>query len=475
MISLLILLAGQAIAVMDGSILVVASPSLRADLHASSAQLQLIVAMYTLAFGALIVTGARLGQILGHRRAFVQGLLAFTLASLLAGLAPSPTVLIGARILQGAAAALMTPQVLSIIQVQFEGEQRARAIGAYSMILAVGVASGQILGGLLVSAHLLAAAWRPALLLNVPVGVVLLLASRHGLTRTQAGTRERMDVAGIGLLSASLIALVVPLTFGREYHWPAWGWLCLVGSGFAAVAFVIRERRLRAGGGHPLLDLHLFKQPGVGAGVAAVLLITAGYAGFLLTLTLYLQDARHFSPLHSGLIFAIYASGFATASLTWTRVALGTRAQLPVIGPLMMGSALLAVGLIAGHGQWPTLATAPLLFAAGAGHALGFAPLTNRMTSAIQASQAADLSGLILTASLIGQVIGLASLTDIYLSAAHHGPAHALTVTTVAVAATLVITTACARRAPTEPADTARSLPAHRQPSTNPADQARRG
>jgi MFS family permease len=202
-----------------------------------------------------------------------------------------------------------------------------------------------------------------------------------------------------------------------------------------------------------------------------VLLITAGYAGFLLTLTLYLQDARHFSPLHSGLIFAIYASGFAIASLTWTRVALGARAQLPVIGPLMMGSALLAVGLIAGHGRWPTLATAPLLLAAGAGHALGFSPLANRMTSAIQASQAADLSGLILTASLIGQVIGLASLTDIYLTAAHHGPAHALTVTTVAVAATLVITTACARRARTEPTDIGRSLPAPPQPSTHPADQ----
>ena len=118
---LVTLLAGQAMAAMDSSILVVAAPSLRADLHASPAELQLVVAMYTMAFGALVVTGARLGDVLGRRRAFLLGLAAFMLFSLIGGLAPTPRVLIVARALQGAAAALMTPQVLSIIQAQFEG------------------------------------------------------------------------------------------------------------------------------------------------------------------------------------------------------------------------------------------------------------------------------------------------------------------------------------------------------------------
>jgi MFS family permease len=471
MVSLLILLTGQAMAVMDGSILVVASPSLRVDLHASAAELQLIVAMYTLAFGALVITGARLGKILGHRRAFIQGLVAFTLASLLAGLAPDPAVLIAARSLQGAAAALMTPQVLSIIQAQFDDDRRARAIGAYSMILAVGVAAGQILGGLLVTAHLLAAAWRPALLLNVPIGVLVLAASRRGLTHTPPGTRERLDLAGVGLLAIALVALVVPLTFGREYHWPVWGWLCLVGCGLVAAAFTVWERRLRAAGGRPLLDLQLLTHPGVAAGIAAVLLITASYAGFLLTLTLYLQGARHFSPLHSGLIFAIYASGFAIASLSWTRVGPAARARLPVVGPMTMGGALLAVGLIAGHGSWPTPVIAPLLLIAGAGHALGFSPLANRMTSAIRAAQAADLSGLVLAASFIGQVLGFASLTDIYLSNTDHGPAHALTIATTAIAVTLVITAACARHAPTERAGSPGGLAPGRQCSIERADQ----
>src|SRR4051812_3797209 len=158
---LVVLLAGQAMGTMDQSILAVAAPSLRTELHASDAQLQLVVAMYTLAFAALVVIGARLGDVVGRRRAFVTGLAAFTVASLAGGLAPTPAFLIVARAAQGAAAALMTPQVLSIIQLQFAGERRARAIGAYSLILAVGVAAGQVIGGLLVGAELLDDAWRP--------------------------------------------------------------------------------------------------------------------------------------------------------------------------------------------------------------------------------------------------------------------------------------------------------------------------
>jgi MFS family permease len=217
---LMVLLAGQAMASMDASILTVAAPSLRSDLHASGAQLQLIVAGYTIAFAAVVVTGARLGDVLGRSRAFLLGLASFTVASLAAGLAPSASFLIVVRVVQGAAAALMTPQVLSIIQLQFDGEARARAIGAYSMILAVGVAAGQVVGGLLVSAHLLGAAWRPALLLNAPVGMLLLVCSRGALVRVAPARRQRLDIAGAAMLAAALVALVVPLTFGRDAGWP---------------------------------------------------------------------------------------------------------------------------------------------------------------------------------------------------------------------------------------------------------------
>jgi MFS family permease len=446
MLALVILLAGQAMATMDGSILVVAAPSLRADLHASGADLQLVVAMYTMAFGALVVTGARLGDVLGRRRAFVQGLAAFTGTSVLGGLAPTSAVLIGARGLQGAAAALMTPQVLSIIQSSFHGELRARAIGAYSMILAAGVAAGQIIGGLLIGAHLLAAAWRPALLVNAPIGAALLLVSRRGLPASAPSAR-RLDVGGVALLAAALVALIVPLTFGRESGWPLWVWPCLTVSLVAAYAFAVRERRLSARGANPVFDLGLLKIPGVAPGVLSILLIMAAYAGFLLALTLYLQGALGFSPLHAGLTFAIYASGFATASLTWTTAGDWLRARLPVIGTLAMGAALVTLGLLASRGGWLAAASAPLLFAGGAGHALGFAPLANRLTTAIRPAQAADLSGLILTASLLGQVTGVAAFVGLYLSVAPHGSAHALAITTRAIAAVLVLAAAGAHTA----------------------------
>jgi Major Facilitator Superfamily len=447
MAALVILLAGQAMATMDGSILVVAAPSLHADLHASGGELQLVVAMYTMTVGALVVTGARLGDILGRGRAFVYGLAAFTLASLAGGLAPSPPVLIGARAFQGAAAALMTPQVLSIIQTQFEGQRRARAIGAYSMILAAGVAAGQILGGILVSAHLLAAAWRPALLANAPVGAVLLVSSRRALPRIGSGTGQRLDLAGVALLTASLLALIAPLSFGRDYGWPAWVWPSFAACVAASAAFVAVECRLKARGRYTLFDVGVLQRPQVAAGVLAVLLIMACYSGFLLSLTLYLQTTLRFSPLHAGLTFAIYATGFALASLTWSKARDTVRGRMPALGPLLMGAALLAIGVLASHGGWELAFTTPLLLAAGVGHAIGFSPLAHRLTTLVGPAQAADLSGVVLTADWIGTVLGVASFAGIYLSAAVHGPADGLAITTGAIALTLIVTAACSRAA----------------------------
>jgi MFS family permease len=442
---LAVLLIGQAMASMDASILVVAAPSIRSSLQASGAELQLIVATYTLAFGALVVTGARLGDVLGRRRAFVLGLGAFTVSSLVGGFAPDPALLIVARGSQGAAAALMTPQVLSIIQGQFDGEARARAIGAYSMILAVGVAAGQILGGLVVTAHLLAAAWRPALLLNAPIGAPLLLAARR--VPMAPASEHRLDLTGAGLLAAAMLGLVVPLSFGRDYGWPAWSWACFAACPLAASSFVVHERRFHRRGGDPLVELGLLLTTRVAAGVIGVLLVMSCYAAFLVSLTLYLQGDLGFTPLHAGATFAIYAGGFATASLTWTRLGPAARARLPVIGPLVMGAALLCIGLSAGGHAWSPTLTTPLLFAAGLGHACGFSPLAERLAGAVSQGQAAQLSGLILTASLVGQVVGIAAFVGVYLGAAASSSAHGLAVTTWALSSVLAVTAAFAFRA----------------------------
>jgi MFS family permease len=444
---LMTLLAGQAMASMDAEILVIAAPSLRADLHASGAQVQLVVAMYTLAFGALVVTGARLGDVLGHRRVFLLGLTAFTLASLAGGLAPTASVLIGAVALQGVGAALLTPQVLSIIQLHFVGERRARAIGAYSTVLAAGVATGLVLGGLLVSAHLLVAAWRPALLLNAPVGAVVLLSARHYLPDAAGRAHVRLDPAGAAALAAALLALIVPLTFGRDAGWPMWVWPCLAACPAALAGFIRLQRRTAARGGDPLFDLDILRLPGVAAGIGAIALVMACYAGFLVSLTLHLQESLGFSPLEAGLIFATYASGFAAASLTWTRAGATARDRLATRGPLVMAMAILAVGLIARGGHWPLGLMTPLLVVGGAAHACAFGPLAARLTTVVRAEQASDLSGLVLTASLIGQVLGVAVFAGVYLSAAPQGSAHAFVLTTIALDVVLGALVGCANLA----------------------------
>jgi MFS family permease len=444
---LLILLAGQAMASMDEEILVVAAPSLRHDLHASDAELQLVLAMYTVMFAALVVAGARLGDVLGRRRAFLLGLGGFTLASLAGGLAPTPTALIVARTVQGASAAVMTPQVLSIIQVRYTGKARARAIGAYSMVLAAGVAAGQVLGGLLVSLHLVSAAWRPALLLNVPIGASVLILGRRRLAETLGSGRRRLDSIGAVLLSLALLALVVPLSLGRDTGWPVWTWPCLLGCGVLLSGFVVWERQASINRRDPLLDLGVLRRPGITAGVAAVTIVMACYAGFLVSLTLHLQSGLGFSAFEAGLVFASYAVGFGVTSLAWTHGDRAVSDRLPVIGPLIMAAALLSIGLLAAGGGWPLELTTTLLFCAGAGHASVFGPLSNRLTTVIRAANAADLSGLIITASLVGQVLGVAGFAGIYLSALSSGSAHAFALTAGVLTVSLVVTAACSLKA----------------------------
>jgi predicted MFS family arabinose efflux permease len=341
----------------------------------------------------------------------------------------------------------MTPQVLSIIQVQYEGRARARAIGAYSMVLAAGVAAGQVLGGLLVSLHLLRAAWRPALLLNVPIGASLLIVGRRGLAGALGSGGCRLDSIGAVLLSLALLALVVPLSLGRETGGPVWTWPCLLSCGALLTGFVAWERHAAVNHRHPLLDLGVLRRPGVTAGIAAVTIVMACYAGFLVSVTLHLQSSLGFSALEAGLIFAAYAVGFAVTSLAWTRAARVLSDRLPVIGPLVTAAALLSIGLLAGGGGWPLGLTTGFLFCAGAGHASAFSPLSNRLTTVVRAASAADLSGLIITASLVGQVLGVAGFAGIYLSALSSGSAHAFTLTAGVLSVSLMVAAACSMRA----------------------------
>src|SRR4029077_10895421 len=263
---LAILLTGQFMALLHVSVVNVAAPSLPASLHASGAGLQLVIAGYVITYAVLLVTGARLGDIIGHRTMFLAGVALFTLASLGCGLAGSTGVLVTLRFVQGAGAAAMIPQVLSLIQRSFPGPARARPMRLYAAVLAGGAVAGQVVGGLLgsagllgsswrarvllalpgggvlrgllVSADLWGSSWRPVFLLNVPVGAVLLIAGSRLLPRGRGERGRGLDPAGLAILTPAVLALVLPLVLGQSEHWPAWGWACLAASvlGFAAFA-----------------------------------------------------------------------------------------------------------------------------------------------------------------------------------------------------------------------------------------------
>lgn len=442
---LTVLLTGQAMASMDGSIVAVAVPTIRDTLGAGDAAIQLTLAGYTLAFGVLVVTGARLGDRFGHATCFRLGLVGFTAASFVCGLAPDPVTLVVARVAQGATGAVMVPQVLSLIQLTFDGARRARAIGLYSMVLALGVAAGQVVGGLVVALDLGGAGWRPAFLLNIPVGAALLLASGRYLPPRTAAAGSRLDLVGVAGLTAAMAALVLPVVLGREQGWPGWMLAAVLSAGLVGLlAFRWHEWRLAARGGSPLVELAALRAPGVRAGLAACFLIMGCYAAFLFTLMLHLQGGLGFGPLRAGLTFLPYPVGFAAVSLGESRLPGRLRAALPVAGPLAFAGAigLLAV-LVVGPagGAWPGPAAAPLLLLAGAGHAAGFTPLFTIVASRVEQRYAATLSGMGSTGALLASVFGVAAVAAVYLAVTGDDPARSTTglTTVIAVVAALLL------------------------------------
>ena len=348
---LAVVLIGQFMAVLDASIVNVAAPSIHASLRASGAGLQLVVAGYTITYAVLLVTGARLGDIVGHRRVFLAGLVLFTLASLGCGLAGTAGLLIALRFAQGAGAALMIPQVLSLIQRTHAGPARARAMSRYSAVLAGGAVVGQLVGGLLISANLFGSSWRPVFLVNVPIGVALLAVGARALPPGKGEPGRTLDLAGLALLTPAVLALVLPLVLGQPEHWPLWGWGLMAASVPVVAAFVAAERRVAGAGGTPLIPGRVLRVPGVPVAIAALFTVMTIFSGFFFTLALHLQDGLGYSPLRAGLTFAPAAAAFALVSLNWRRLPARWHSALIVGGFAAFAAAMAGLAWVLRDGR----------------------------------------------------------------------------------------------------------------------------
>jgi MFS family permease len=423
--TLAIVLTGQFMAVLDASVVNVAAPSIHTSLHASGAGLQLVIAGYVVTYAVLLVTGARLGDILGYRAMFLGGLALFTLASLGCGLAGSTGLLVALRFVQGVGAAAMIPQVLSLIQRSFPGPARARPMRLYAAVLAGGAVAGQVIGGLLVSADLWGSTWRPVFLLNVPIGVLLMIGGSRLLPPGRGERGRGLDPAGLAILTPAVLALVLPLVLGQSGHWPAWGWACLAASGLGFAAFTLVERRVAAAGGSPLIPGRVLRLPGVAMGIAALFAVMAVFGGFFFTLALHLQGGLGDSALRAGLTFAPAGLAFALVSLNWQRI--GGRGQLALItgGFAANAAGLLALAFLLRDGGDGGAALYLALAAVGAGMAASFSPLMTAVLMRVPVHDAADATGVIVTVNQLALVIGVATFGTLYLNLAGQLPAQA--------------------------------------------------
>jgi MFS family permease len=449
---LAVLLAPMFMYQADTTIVNVANPAIGADLHATAAELELVLGGYLLASATMFIAGARLGQMRGYRRMFLLGLALFGVASLLCGLAPTPAALIATRVAQGAGGALMIPQVLTSIQVSFEGRARARALSLYPIALAGGAVVGQLLGGALVSADLFGTGWRPIFLINVPIAVAVLVAGRRLLAPDADQDRDaRLDVTGTALLSSALLLIVLPLTLGRQEHWPAWTWICLSASLPLLASFVIAERRISAAGGSPLLHLGVLSRPAIRWGLTPQAIAVSTYYSLLFTLALYLQQGLGHSPLVSGLTLVSWVAPFGVASQIVRRVPATRRPLVAPAGCLLLAGAYAALsgGLFAGEHAEAVLVV--LLGAGGLGLGLQFSALVGHLTDAVAPRYAPDISGVSTTVMQIGGAVGAAGFGTLYLALAGRGATTAFAIVAAGLAAVALLAGVAARVATRSP------------------------
>ncbi|MEN3358357.1 MAG: hypothetical protein V7637_2339 [Mycobacteriales bacterium] len=431
-VMLAVLVTGQFMALLDATIVNVAMPTIGADLHASGSALQLIISGYAITYAMLLITAARLGNMFGTRWMFFGGLATFTLASLACGLAPNAGFLIGARFVQGAGAAAMVPQIFSVIQREFTGSARARALSIYATVIAVGAVAGQIVGGVIVTADIAGAGWRPVFLLNVPIGVALAVLVPRLVPVGRVPGGRRLDLVGLVTASTAVLLIVLPLVLGREQGWPAWTWVSLVAGLALAVVFVRVERGIAARGGDPLLNLDVLRAPGMTAGVVALAAGMITYGGFLFTLALHLQLGLGDTALRAGLTFAPAAATFGTVGYFWRRLPAGVHHAVAPVGLFLSAAGYLGIGasLRAGDSGEPWLT--PTLIVLGVGFGFALSPILSQALVRVPVSAAADASGLLTTTLQLSQVIGVALFGTLFLNlAAHarpHASAHAITV-----------------------------------------------
>jgi EmrB/QacA subfamily drug resistance transporter len=431
---LAIILGCYLMVVLDASVVITALPDIRTDLGFSQASLSWVQNIYALAFGGLLLLGARMGDLLGRRQVFIGGIALFTVASMLGGLAQSETWLLAARTLQGVGAAIAAPSTLALLTISFpEGSERTRAIALYSAVASAGASIGLVLGGMLTSWI----SWRWSLFINVPIGVVLISLAPAYLPETERHTGA-FDFAGAATSTLGMSALVYGLVRAAE---TSWGDAVALGSfALAALmlaAFVAIEKRAR----QPITPLRLFaSRERVGAYAARLLMVGAMF-GMFFYLTQFLQGAENFSALKAGLAFLpVTLSIFAMVKVV-PRLLGRIGPQRTLIGGLVLALAgLIWLSRVSTTTDYWTGIAIPMALI-GVGMGLAFTPLTQAAIAGVDNHDAGAASGLVNVFQQLGSTIGIGVLVTVFAGSSEGSGAKALAEgvpTTIAVSAGLV-------------------------------------
>ncbi|MFI8911583.1 MFS transporter [Streptomyces sp. NPDC053513] len=419
-LGLFTVLLGAALPLIDFFIVNVALPSIDHDLAAGPALLELVVAGYGLAYSVLLVLGGRLGDLFGRRRLFLAGMAAFGLTSLACGLAPDAWTLVAARVAQGAAAALMLPQVLATIHSSTEGPRRARALSLYGATAGLAMAGGQILGGVLVTADVAGSGWRAVFLVNVPVAVAGLALALRTVPETRSDRPAPVDVPGTLLLALALLALLAPLTEGRAAGWPLWTWVSLALFPFAAGAFWWVERRADRRGAVPLVPPSLLALVPLRRGLLVVLPLSLGFSGFMFVIAVALQQGLAMGAVASGLALVPMALAFFGASLAGPRLVRRWGTRIVPVGALLQGLGIAAIAWSVGR-DWQGLSVGDLvpgMAVAGLGQGLQLPVLFRVVLSEVPSERAGVGSGVMVTTQQSALTLGVATLGSLFLSLA---------------------------------------------------------
>jgi MFS family permease len=394
----------------------VAAPTIEAELHAGQGALQLIVGGYAFAYAAGMISGGRLGDLLGHRRLFVAGMACFTAASVLCGIAQTSIELIAARLAQGLAAAAMIPQVLAVITTSVPEETRPRALGWSGAVAGLGAIAGQILGGVLIEANPAGLSWRSVFLVNLPVGLLAVPLAQRTLPSRRPQRRPALDLFGALGLAVAIALVLVPLALGRTAGWPGWTWVCFAAAPLAGVLTLRWQRILSARGGTPVLELSLFRDRAFLAGLGASAAFLAYFASLMFTLALLLQAGLGLNPVEAGLVFAPMGVTFMIASLKANQL-------LDRFGPSALVAAVLVTGLgigaivaiLANRPVTPAWLV-PALALSSAGNGIVWPSLIRLTLAEADARHAGAAAGTLTTSQQFAGALGVAGVGGIFFA-----------------------------------------------------------